>query len=136
MATLEGKTRFWYEKLPVASLFSLQYFNTVFYEKYKEHHSSFSLCGNYCEDFEIFMQHMKNEFGNEELMDEEIKEFYEDYFQQQEEKVEDNYHDNEKNFQKTVASSLAENELIRILLMKFVYRPLSLMKIYNNLDSF
>ena len=29
------------------------------------------------------MQHMEDDYGDEELMDEEIKEFYEDYFQHQ-----------------------------------------------------
>jgi hypothetical protein len=41
MATLEGKEKQWYENLWSASLYSLQYFHTIFFEKYKESLSIF-----------------------------------------------------------------------------------------------
>jgi hypothetical protein len=34
------------------------------------------VCGNCCEYFESFMQHVENEFGDEELTNEEIKEAF------------------------------------------------------------
>ena len=41
MVTLEGKARSWYEILPVASLYSLEYFHSTFYENYKKSYPSF-----------------------------------------------------------------------------------------------
>ena len=43
MATLEDKARTWYEKLPHASVYSLQYFYVVFCENYKSNHPSLAL---------------------------------------------------------------------------------------------
>ena len=80
MATLEGNARSWYESLLASSLYSLEYFHLTFYENYKESHSCLSLFENCCQvNFENFIQHMENDYGDEELMDEEIKEFLEDY---------------------------------------------------------
>ena len=77
MVTLEGKARSWYEILPVASLYSLEYFHSTFYENYKESHLSLSLFENCFQVvFENLMQHMEDDYGDEELMDEEMKEFY------------------------------------------------------------
>ena len=79
-ASLEGKEISWYEILPVASLYSLEYFHSAFYENYKESYPSLSLFENCSQvNFENFMQHMEDDYGVEELMDEEIKEFLEDY---------------------------------------------------------
>ena len=80
MDALEGKERSWYEILPTASLYSLKYFHSTFYENYKEIYPSLSLFENCCQvNFEKFIQHMEDGYGDEELMDEEIKEFLEDY---------------------------------------------------------
>ena len=43
MATLEGKTCFWYESLPNGSLYSLSDFHVAFYEIYEECHLSLLL---------------------------------------------------------------------------------------------
>ena len=57
MATLEGNATSWYENLPVASLYSQEYFHSSFYENYKESYSFLSLFENYFQvKFEIFMQ--------------------------------------------------------------------------------
>ena len=55
------------------------------------------------------MQHM--DYGDEDLMDEEIKEFYEDYFQHQEWMLEGSCQDIKENFQQIVTLPLAENEI-------------------------
>ena len=35
MATLEGEARSWYESLPLACIYFLNYFHTMFFERYK-----------------------------------------------------------------------------------------------------
>ena len=51
-------------------------FHSTFYENYKESYPRLSLFENCCQvNFENFMQHMEDDYGDKELMDEKIKEF-------------------------------------------------------------
>jgi len=43
MATLEGKAQSWYESLPLACIYCLKYFHTMFFERYKESYPSLNL---------------------------------------------------------------------------------------------
>ena len=56
------------------------------------------------------MQHVENEFGDEELMDEEIKEYYEYYFQHQKDMLDDNCYDIQQDLQLNIVNPLAKNE--------------------------
>ena len=60
MATLEGKSREWYEALKPASLFSLKYFHKVFYEHYKEDFPYLSLAEKFCDQAEDLIHYLKN----------------------------------------------------------------------------
>ena len=62
-------------------------------------------------NFENFIQHMENDYGDEELMDEKKKEFYEDYFPHQEGMLEGSCQDIQENFQQKVSLPLVENEI-------------------------
>ena len=54
---------------------------------------------------------MEDDYGEKELMDEEIKEFYEDFFQHREGMLQGSFQDIQENFQQTVALPLPENEI-------------------------
>ena len=58
MATLEGKARSWYEKLLPGSLYSLKYFHSVFFEKYKDSYPYLLLVEDSCKYVESFNWHM------------------------------------------------------------------------------
>ena len=72
MATLEGKSRSWYEGLMPCSLFSLKEFHTTFFEFYGKYHHSFLLFKDCCESCENFIQYLEENFGDEECLDYEI----------------------------------------------------------------
>ena len=73
MTNLEGNAS-WYEKLPPSSLYSLRDFHTMFYEHFKENYPSILLVKNCCTHVESSIKHLKNMYGDQELMDEEILE--------------------------------------------------------------
>ena len=54
---------------------------------------------------------MEDDYSDEKIMDEEIKEYYEDYFQHREGKLEGSCQDIQENFQQTVALPLDGNEI-------------------------
>ena len=54
MVTLEGEARSWYERLRLASLYSLEYFYSVFCKNYKASYPSLLLVENFCGNIEIF----------------------------------------------------------------------------------
>ena len=58
MVTLEGEARSWYERLRLASLYSLEYFYSVFWKNYKESYPSLLLVEKFCGNIEnIFLTH-------------------------------------------------------------------------------
>ena len=74
MVSLEGKARAWYEMLPPAILYSLEDFHAVFYKHYRESYSFLPFVENCCENFQSFILHLESLYGDEEVMDEEIRE--------------------------------------------------------------
>jgi hypothetical protein len=111
MASLEGKTRSWYEKLSPSSLYSLKYFHSVFFERYKVSYPYLLLLEDCCKYVESFIWHMKNIYGDEEFMDEEILEaLCESSFQHHEQKSETRCHDKQENLHQAVGFPLAEIE--------------------------
>ena len=58
METLEERERFWYERLPPASLYFLEDLYSVFCKNYKERYPSIVLVENLCENFDNIFQHM------------------------------------------------------------------------------
>ena len=69
MITLEEKEQFWYEILPPACIYSLKYFHSVFFEKYRKTYPFFLLIEDFCDHFENFIQEIENAYGDEEFMD-------------------------------------------------------------------
>ena len=69
METLEERARLWYERLPLASLYSLEYFYSVFCKKYKESYPSIVLVENFYENLDNIFQHMGIDVDDEDLMD-------------------------------------------------------------------
>ena len=74
MATLEEKARTWYEKLPHASVYSLQEFYAVFCENYKSNHPSLALVESVSANLEDLCQLMAIDVYDEDVMDSEIRE--------------------------------------------------------------
>jgi hypothetical protein len=72
MATLEGKARSWYERFPLACMYSLKDFHSIFFEKYRESYPSFLLIEDCCYHFENFIQELESAYDDEEFMDDEI----------------------------------------------------------------
>ena len=58
MASLEGKARSWYEKLPVASIWSSKDFHAVFRQHFEESCPLLSLVEDCCECFDGFIQNL------------------------------------------------------------------------------
>jgi hypothetical protein len=108
METLEERERLWYERLPHASLYSLEDFYSVFCKKYKESYPSIVLVENLCENIDNIFQHMGIDVDDEDLMDDEIKEALFELSSHQKEKVETSYHNNQEN--KSVVPPLVENK--------------------------
>ena len=95
---------------------TLEDFHLSFYENYKESYPSLSLFENCCQvNFENCIQHMENYYGDEELMDEEIRQFCEDYFQHQEGMLEGSCQDIQEKLYQTVTIPLAKNEIYQQL---------------------
>jgi hypothetical protein len=74
MASLDGKSCSWYEKLPPSCIYSLKDFHSIFFEKYREAYPSFLLNEYCCDNFENFIQEMGSVYGDEKIMDDEILE--------------------------------------------------------------
>ena len=74
MATLEGKTWPWYERLTNGSLYSLVDFHVAFYEMYKECHPSLLLVKDCCKHCVSFIEYLENCYEDDEFMDVEILE--------------------------------------------------------------
>jgi hypothetical protein len=111
MATLEGKARSWYEKLPAASLYSLKDFHTIFFENYRKYYPSLLLVQNCCEHFESFIQFMEDVYDDDVFMDDEIIEsLHKNHFHHQVKNVETSCHDTQENSQQVVVSPLVVNE--------------------------
>lgn len=80
MLTLEGKARSWYENLRASSICSLKQFHATFHDKYKERYSSLLLIQDCCDNFESFIQYLKNYYEDDDnqFMDHEILEVLEE----------------------------------------------------------
>jgi hypothetical protein len=110
MATLEEEARSWYEGLPSASLFSLEYFYSVFCVNYKESYPSLVLVENFCGNFDNLIQRMGIDINDEDLMYDEIEESLYELASHQEELVETSCIGTQDHSEQTLASSLLENE--------------------------
>ena len=73
MATLEEEARSWYEGFPSASLFSLEYFYSIFCVNYKESYPYLVMVEKFCGSFDNLIQHMGIYINGEDLMYDEIK---------------------------------------------------------------
>ena len=94
LATLEGEAQSWYENFPLAYIYCLKDFHTIFLERYKESCPSLMLVQNCCEHVDSFIKDLENFYGDNELMDGEIMEaLYKSSFQQHTEILEDTYQD-------------------------------------------
>jgi hypothetical protein len=94
MASLEGKARTWYEKLPSASICSLKDFHTIFFANYRESYPLLLLVENCCEHFESFIQHLEDVYGDDVFMNDEIIEaMHENPFHHKKGMLEDSFHD-------------------------------------------
>jgi hypothetical protein len=110
MASLEGKSRSWYEKLSLGSLYSLKDFHLVFFERYKVSYPYLLLVEDCCKYVESFILNMENLYGDEEFMDEEILEaLCESAFQHHEHKSETSCHDKQENLHQAVGFPLVKN---------------------------
>ena len=74
MVSLEGNARSWYDGLPAASLYSLKYFHSVFHEHFKDQYPYLLLVPYCCMHYKGFLESLKDIYGGEELLDEEILE--------------------------------------------------------------
>jgi len=88
MATLEEKTRTWYEKLPHASIYSLQDFYAVFCENYKSNHPSLALVESVSTNIEDLCQLMSIDVYDEDVMENEVREALSELSAHQNEEVE------------------------------------------------
>lgn len=61
--TLEEKARSWYEGLQPGILYSLKYFDSVFFEYYQKSYPFMLLGENSCEYYENFIQHLQSLYG-------------------------------------------------------------------------
>jgi hypothetical protein len=68
MATLKERERLWYERLLLASIYSLEYFYSVFCKKYEESYPSIVLVENFCGNLEKLFQHMGIDNDDEDSM--------------------------------------------------------------------
>jgi hypothetical protein len=83
MDTLEGKAILWYEGLKTCILYSLKDFHITFFKHYGESNPSFLVFEDCCEFCEHFIKYLKNVFGDEECMNDEIIESLYEYSSQQ-----------------------------------------------------
>ena len=60
MATLEDEARSWYESLPLASIYCLKDFHTIFFERYRESCLSLMLVQNCCEHISNFIEYLED----------------------------------------------------------------------------
>ena len=83
MATLEDEARSWYESLPLACIYCLKEFHTIFFERYKESCPSLILVHNYYKHVDSFTKNLEKVYGDDEFMDDDIMEvLHENPFQQ------------------------------------------------------
>jgi len=83
MATLEGKARLWYEGLKPGNLYSLKDLNITLFKHFGESNPSPLVFEDCCEFCEHFIKYLKNVFGDEECMNDEIIEALYEYSTQQ-----------------------------------------------------
>ena len=111
METLEDNARSWYEGLQLGSLCSLKDFYSVFCGNYKESHSAIVLIEKLCGNFKNSFHYMGIDIDDKDLMDDGIEEALLELFSHQEEIIEDIFHHTQQNFQQTILSSIAEDEM-------------------------
>ena len=79
MVSLEGNARSWYEGLPAEILYSLEDFHSVFHEHFKDQYPSLLLVPNCCTHDKGFLESLKDIYGVEDLLYEEILEILHEY---------------------------------------------------------
>jgi len=97
--------------LPSASLYSLGDFHVVFYKHFRESYSFAPFVENCCENFQSFILHLESLYGDEEVMDEEIREAWckTPFHHREATIVADSWHDTQERVQ-SIVSPLDENE--------------------------
>ena len=111
MAILEDEARSWYEIFPPASIYYLKDFHSIFFERYRESFPSLMLVQNCCEHISNFIGYLKNFYGHDDFMDDEIMEaLYENPFQQYEENLEDTHQDAQETLQQNQDLGIMEND--------------------------
>ena len=76
---LEGNARSWYEGFLARGLYSLRYFHTVFQEHLKYRYPSLLLVQYCCTYDQGFLENLKDIYGEEEMLDEQILEILHEY---------------------------------------------------------
>ena len=79
MVSLEGNARSWYEVLPTESIYSLRDFHLVFHEHFKDKYPSLLLIQDYFTHDKGFIENLKDQWGDDWYMDEDILEILHEY---------------------------------------------------------
>ena len=79
MFSLEGNARSWYEGFPTESLYSLRDFHTIFHEHFKDQYPSLLLIQDCCTHDKGFVENLKDIYGDDKYMDEQILEILHEY---------------------------------------------------------
>ena len=91
MVSLEGDPKSWYDGFPSRSLYSLKDFHTVFHEHFKYQYPSLLLIQDCCTHDKGFIENLKDIYGDDQNMDEEILEILHEYSSQKERQTD--FHD-------------------------------------------
>ena len=97
MVSLEGNARSWYEGFTTDSLYSLRDFHILFREHFKDRYPSLLLVQDYCTHDKGFLENLKNMYGEEEFMDDELLEILHEYSFKKE--IQTSCHDSQENSQ-------------------------------------
>lgn len=107
VANLEGRTRVWYEKLPHASIYSLQELHLVFFQNYKDIHPSLVLVEIFCANLEELCCLMGMDVYNEDVLDNEVREALSKLYAHLNKETEGNDFDGKQ----TMGSSLTDDDM-------------------------
>ena len=82
MFSLEGYARSFCEGLPIGRLSSLKDFHTIFHEHFERNYPSLLLLQDCCTHNREFIENVKDEYGDDQFLDEEVLEILHEYLAQ------------------------------------------------------
>ena len=92
LATLVGEAQSWYENLPLACIYCLKDFHTLFIERYQASYPSLNLVHDCCKNASTFIESLEKYYEDDNFMDDEIMEaLYENTLHQHKENLEDTH---------------------------------------------